>query len=104
MNYRLLGKTGLKISVIGFGGIPIQRGTAEEAAKALALAKKQGINFIDTARAYTVSEEYIGRAVEKERKDWIIATKSMARSKEDMANDINISLGNLRTDYLDLYQ
>lgn len=104
MNYRLLGKTGLKISVIGFGGIPIQRGTAEEAAKALVLAKKQGINFIDTARAYTVSEEYIGRAVEKEREDWIIATKSMARSKEDMANDINISLGNLRTDYLDLYQ
>lgn len=104
MNYRLLGETGLKISAIGFGGIPIQRGTAEEAKEALAAAKKQGINFIDTARAYTVSEEYIGQALEEERKDWIIATKSMARSKAAMAKDIAVSLSNLRTDYIDLYQ
>ncbi|WP_462392479.1 aldo/keto reductase [Clostridium cadaveris] len=104
MEYRVLGKSGLKISAIGFGGIPIQRGSVEEAKGAIVKAQDLGINFIDTARGYTVSEEFIGEALEKRRSSWIIATKSMARDKVSMAKDIEISLKNLRTNYIDLYQ
>ena len=104
MQYRILGKTGLKVSVIGFGGIAIQRGSKEQAKGAIVKAEELGINFIDTARGYTVSEEYIGAALEGRRHKWIIATKSMARDKESMAKDMDISHKNLRTDYIDLYQ
>ncbi|WDU82106.1 aldo/keto reductase [Caloramator sp. Dgby_cultured_2] len=104
MKYRVLGKTHLKVSEIGFGGIPIQKLTQEEAAKVIHKAEETGINFIDTARAYSCSEEYIGKALKGRRKNWIIATKSMARSYEDMKRDIEISLKNLNTDYIDLYQ
>lgn len=104
MQYKILGKTGLKVSVIGFGGIAIQRGSAELAKAVIIKAGELGINFIDTARGYTVSEEYIGAALVDQRQNWIIATKSMARDKESMARDIEISQKNLRTDYIDLYQ
>lgn len=103
MQYKELGKTGLKVSVIGFGGIPVQRTCYEEARDSIIKAEELGINFIDTARAYTVSEEYIGKALEGRRDKWIIATKSMARSKESMTKDIEISLKNLKTDHIDLY-
>lgn len=104
MEYRILGKTGLKISRLGFGGIPIQKIDAEGTKKLTAELIKKGINFIDTARGYTVSEEYLGFALEGVRDRFILATKSMARTKEAMARDIDISLKNLRTDYIDLYQ
>ena len=104
MEYRILGKTGLKISRLGFGGIPIQRIDAEGTRKLMLQMKEAGINYIDTARGYTVSEEYLGEALEGIRDDFIIATKSMARTKETMAADIEISLKNLRTNYIDLYQ
>ena len=104
MEYRILGKTGLKISRLGFGGIPIQRIDAEGTKVLMHQLKGAGVNFIDTARGYTVSEEYLGYALEGIRKDFVISTKSMARTKEDMAADIDISLKNLRTDYIDLYQ
>ena len=104
MEYRILGKTGLKISRMGFGGIPIQRIDAEGTKVIMHQMKDAGINFIDTARGYTVSEEYLGYALEGIREHFVIATKSMARTKEAMAKDIDISLANLRTDYIDLYQ
>jgi uncharacterized protein len=104
MKYRVLGKTGLEVSIVGFGGIPVQRTNLEEAKASIIKAEELGINFIDTARGYTVSEEYIGRALEGRRDNWIIATKSMARDKESMIKDIEISLANLKTDYIDLYQ
>ena len=104
MEYRVLGKTGLKISRLGFGGIPIQRIDAEGTKQLMHQLKDAGINFIDTARAYTVSEEYLGYALEGIRQDFVIATKSMARTREAMAADIETSLKNLRTDYIDLYQ
>ena len=104
MEYRVLGKSGLNISRLGFGGIPIQRIDAEGTKVLMHQLKDAGINFIDTARGYTVSEEYLGYALEGIREDFIIATKSMARTKEAMAKDIEISLKNLRTDYIDLYQ
>ena len=104
MEYRILGKTGLKISRMGFGGIPIQRIDAEGTKELMHRLRDAGVNFIDTARGYTVSEEYLGYALEGIRQDFVIATKSMARTKEAMAADIDISLKNLRTDYIDLYQ
>ena len=104
MEYRTLGKTGLRISRMGFGGIPIQRIDAEGTKLLLKKMAEQGINYIDTARGYTVSEEYIGYGLEGLRDKFILATKSMSRTKEAMASDIETSLRNLRTDYIDLYQ
>ena len=104
MEYRILGKTGLKVSRMGFGGIPIQRIDPQGTRALMLRLREEGINYIDTARGYTVSESYLGEALEGIRGDFILATKSMSRTKEAMAKDIDISLGNLRTDYIDLYQ
>ena len=104
MEYRILGKTGLRISRMGFGGIPIQKIDAEGTKSLIHSLKDAGVNYIDTARGYTVSEEYLGYALEGIREHFVIATKSMARTKEAMEKDIAISLQNLRTDYIDLYQ
>lgn len=104
MEYRILGKTGLRVSRMGFGGIPIQR-IDEIGTKTLMEALVEaGVNYIDTARGYTVSEQYLGYALEGIRDKFVLATKSMSRTKEAMANDIEISLNNLKTDYIDLYQ
>ena len=104
MEYRILGKTGLKVSRMGFGGIPIQRIDAEGTKKLMQALMDAGINYIDTARGYTVSEEFLGFALEGIREHFVLATKSMARTAEAMAADIDVSLKNLRTDYIDLYQ
>ncbi len=105
MQKRILGQTNLEVSVIGFGGIPIQRVDEKMALELLKEANNQGINFIDTARGYNESESLIGEALEKiGREKFILATKSMQRSYNGMLEDINISLKNLRTDYIDLYQ
>lgn len=104
MEYRVLGKTALRISRLGFGGIPIQKTSAEETKTLIRYLAEQGVNYIDTARGYTVSEEYLGYALEGIRDRFVLATKSMARTKEAMEQDINISLRNLRTEYIDLYQ
>ncbi len=101
---RNLGKTNMKIQRFGFGGIPIQRITQEETNKVVDELINQGINFIDTARGYTVSEEYIGNALEGRRENFYIATKSMSRGYDEMKRDVDISLKNLKTDYIDLYQ
>ena len=99
-----LGKTGLQIAPIGFGGIPIQRITAEETVKLFDLMIEKGINYLDTARGYTVSESYIGEAIKGRRDKFVLATKSMSRDYEGMKRDIGISLNNLQTNYIDLYQ
>lgn len=104
MEYTILGKTGLKISRLGFGGIPIQRIDAEGTKKLIHKLVDAGINYIDTARGYTVSEEYLGYALEGVRDKFVLATKSMVRTREAMAADIEKSLHNLRTDHIDLYQ
>ena len=104
MNYVSLGNTGLKVSQVSFGGIPIQRADAANTMAVVDALEARGINFIDTARGYTVSEEYLGAALEGRRDKFIIATKSMSRDAEGMTRDISISLSNLRTDYIDLYQ
>lgn len=104
MEYTNLGNTGLKVSRLGFGGIPIQRITQEEATALIHKLPEYGINYIDTARGYTVSEEYLGIAMEGIRDKFVLATKSMARTREAMEKDIETSLKNLRTDHIDLYQ
>ena len=104
MEYVTLGKTGLKISRMGFGGIPIQRIDAQGTKKLMTVMAEKGINYIDSARGYTGSESFIGEGLEGIRDKFILATKSMSRTKEAMAKDIDISLENFRTDYIDLYQ
>ena len=104
MEYRTLGKSSLKVSRLGFGGIPIQRIDAEGTRALMQQVMAAGVNYIDTARGYTVSEEYLGYALEGIRDHFILATKSMARTADAMAKDIDTSLKNLRTNYIDLYQ
>ena len=104
MEYTYLGKTGLRISRMGFGGIPIQKIDAEGTRTLMHKLAEEGVNYIDTARGYTVSEEYLGYGLEGIRDQFVIATKSMSRTKDAMAADIQISLNNLRTDHIDLYQ
>lgn len=101
---RILGKTNLKINEIGCGGIPIQRLNQSDVNKMIDEMIKQDMNFIDTARGYSVSETLIGNAIQGKREKFILATKSMARTYEGMKEDINKSLTNLKTNYIDLYQ
>ncbi len=104
MEYVTLGKTGLKISRLGFGGIPIQKVDAAATRKLIVAMAEKGINYIDTARGYTVSESFLGEALEGYRDKFVLATKSMSRDKAGMAADIETSLKNLKTDYIDIYQ
>lgn len=104
MEYTVLGKTGLRISRLGFGGIPIQKIDAQGTKALIRKLIDEGVNYIDTARGYTVSEEYLGFALEGVREQFVLATKSMARTKEAIEKDIAVSLEKLRTDYIDLYQ
>jgi predicted aldo/keto reductase-like oxidoreductase len=95
------------VPLLGFGGIPIQRATKEEAIAALRRYMDIGPAFIDTARAYSDSEEKIGGAIAISgipRESYIIACKTMARTGADMARDIDISLKTLGIDHIDLYQ
>ena len=104
MQYNTLGKTGLRVSRLGFGGIPIQKVDAQRTRELMEELVACGVNYIDTARGYTVSESLLGEALCGLRDKFILATKSMARTKDAMAKDIEISLSNLKTDYIDLYQ
>lgn len=104
MEYRQLGKTGLNISRVGFGGIPIQRIDIPKTKLLMQEMLKKGVNYIDTARGYTVSEGYLGEALQGIRQHFILATKSMSRDKAGMEKDIETSLSNLRTNFIELYQ
>ncbi len=105
MEKRILGKTNLEVSVVGFGGIPAQRLSKEEVLELLTEAYDQGMNFIDTARGYMASEELLGFALEKLGRDkFYLATKSMSKTYEGIKEEFNTSLSLLRTDYIDLYQ
>jgi len=104
MEYISLGKTGLRVSRMGFGGIPIQRIDAAGTRVLMEKLLEAGVNYVDSARGYTVSEAYLGEALEGMRDRFVVATKSMARTKEAMEKDIETSLANFRTDHIDLYQ
>lgn len=99
-----LGRTNLMVSRSGFGCIPIQRLSQEESQRLLRKAFEAGINFFDTARAYSDSEKKIGLALAHERPNIIIATKSKAKDGKNLRKDLETSLKFLQTDYVDLLQ
>lgn len=104
MDYVTLGKTGIKVCKNGFGALPIQRISFDSAKEILNHAYENGINFYDTARFYTDSEEKIGYSLSHVRDKIYIATKTAAQNYDDFWKDLNISLNNLKTDYIDIYQ
>lgn len=97
-------KLNLKISRIGFGGIPIQNSSVKNAKDVIDELIRSNVNYIDSARGYKESEKIIGEAIKGRRSSFILATKSMARTYEAMKKDIEVSLGNFQTDYIDIYQ
>ncbi len=101
---KILGRTELKIRTLGFGGIPIQRISEEASIEVVRHCYELGMNYFDTARGYTISEERIGKALEDVRNEVIIATKSGKRTAEEVEKELETSLKNLRTDYIDVYQ
>ncbi|RPH86952.1 MAG: aldo/keto reductase, partial [Deltaproteobacteria bacterium] len=104
MRYVPFGKTGLTVSELGFGGIPLIRLNDELAVEVLHRAYEQGVTFYDTANMYLDSEEKIGAAFSGMREKVVIASKSIRRDAAGMAGHIETSLRRLKTDYIDLYQ
>ena len=99
-----LGKTNLEVNKNGFGALPIQRRNEKDSIEILKKAYDNGIDFYDTARFYTDSEEKLGKAFEDVRENIYIATKTGMETQEEFWSDLETSLKNLRTDYVDLYQ
>ena len=102
MDKVILGKTGSEVNKNGFGALPIQRITKAEAVYILQKAFYNGINYFDTARAYTDSEEKIGAAFSYIRDKLIISTKTAAKTGEGLKKDLEESLRMLQTDYIDI--
>lgn len=99
-----LGRTGLEVSKNGFGALPIQRISKKDAVYLLQKAFDHGINYFDTARFYTDSEEKLGAALSQVRDKVVISTKTGAASAADFWKDLETSLTLLKTDYIDIYQ
>lgn len=99
-----LGKTEIVTNKNGFGALPIQRISDDEAVKLLRKAYDGGMTFFDTARLYTDSEHKIGLAFEGMRDRVFISSKTAAVTPDAFWKDLETTLGNLKTDYLDLYQ
>ena len=99
-----LGRTNMMVSRLGFGGIPIQRLTEDEAIAVVKRCLDLGINFIDTAHAYTTSETRIGKAIAGRREGLILSTKSSARNSKEIAEHLQKSLKQLGVESIDLYQ
>lgn len=104
MNSVTLGNTGITVNKNGFGALPIQRVSLDEAVKILHRAYEGGIRYFDTARAYTDSEEKLGAAFCNMRDKIYIATKTTATTVEGFWKDLETSLKTLKTDYIDVYQ
>ena len=103
----LLGKTGIRVPQNAFGALPIQRVDMDMAVKLLRGAYEGGMRFFDTARAYSDSEEKMGQAfgtIEGMREKIFISSKTQAKTPEKFWEDLETSLTNLKTDYLDIYQ
>lgn len=105
MQYRVLGKTGLSVSVIGIGALQMGNCTLEEAKAILQEAHDGGMNYIDTARAYGESEERLGQALKELglRETFILSSKVIKRDLASFQSDFETTLKNLQTDYLDLF-
>ncbi len=99
-----LGKTGITVNKNGFGALPIQRISEESAVYLLRKAYDNGIRFYDTARFYTDSEKKLGLAFEGMRENIYLASKTMAQTPEEFWEQLETTLQNLKTTYLDIYQ
>ena len=99
-----LGKTNYKVNKNGFGALPIQRRNKKDSIEIIQKAYNNGINFYDTARFYTDSEEKLGASLNEVRENVIIATKTGAENAEDFWKDLETSLKNLQTEYVEIYQ
>jgi predicted aldo/keto reductase-like oxidoreductase len=104
MQRRKLGTTEMNVSAVGFGGIPLQGVSFEEADRILRKAIALGINFFDSARAYTDSEEKMGRTLPSFRDRIYLSSKALSRTAPKLSEEIDTSLRNLRTEMIDLYQ
>ena len=99
-----LGRTELMVTKNGFGALPVQRVDMETASFILRKAYDNGINYFDTARAYSDSEEKIGKSLADVRENIIISTKTMTKTVEGFWADLETSLEKMKTDYIDIYQ
>ena len=99
-----LGGTGITVPQNAFGALPIQRRSTEDAVALLRKAYEGGMRYFDTARAYTDSETKLGIAFEGMRDKVYIATKTAGTTGDKVREDLETSLRELRTDYIDLYQ
>ena len=104
MRQVVLGTTGIRVPQNGFGALPIQRVTKEEAVRLVRAAYEGGIRFFDTARAYSDSEEKLGEAFQGMRDKVFLATKTHAKTPEEFWQHLDTSLRLLQTDYIDVYQ
>ena len=102
MMHKKLGKTGMMVSRVSFGGIPILRASEEQAVKVLRRSFEKGINFVDTHRGYGDSEIKIGKALAEVREQYYLATKISDHSRKGAEKSLKESLKRLRTDYIDL--
>ena len=102
MQYVTLGSTGITVNKNGFGALPIQRISFDDAAAILRRAYDGGIRYFDTARFYTDSEAKIAYALSDVRPEIYIATKSMAMNASDFKEQFATSLKELKTDYVDV--
>lgn len=103
MRYRTLGRTDLEVSEVGFEGIPIQKIGMDEAVQAVEKALNLGVNYIDTARSYTDSEEKIARTIQGRRDECRLATKTNKRVREEVEKELATSSRVLGTSRLDVY-
>jgi predicted aldo/keto reductase-like oxidoreductase len=101
---RALGKTGEKLSIIGFGGIVAMDATSEQAAERVRAAIEAGVNYFDVAPSYGNAEDMLGPALEPHRKGVFLACKTQGRTREAAARELESSLRKMRTDHFDLYQ
>jgi len=101
---RSLGKTGEKLSILGFGGIVVMNATPEEASKRVGEAIEGGVNYFDVAPSYGNAEDRLGPALELYRKNVFLACKTTERDKGGAAKELESSLKKMRTDHFDLYQ
>ena len=104
MERRALGKTGERLSVVGFGGIVVMNETPEDAGRFVAEAVERGVNYFDVAPTYGNAEERLGPALEPFRKDVFLACKTIERGRDAAAKQLEQTLHRLRTDHADLYQ
>jgi len=104
MKRMTLGRTGLEATRFGFGGIPIQRVSEKQAVETVLHAVERGIDFIDTSRGYTTSEQRIGMALQQTDKRVIIASKSRSRTSDGIRADLETSLKELQRGHIEIYQ